>query len=88
MVILNKLVIDDLLHIKEDNYWDYVMYTRSTTECMNAIKSGERDIMFVMNPVNTDQIKNVTAVDEVLPRCSISVFPKPSVGILINVKEE
>ena len=55
---------------------------------MSDVLSGERDVMIVVNPVKTEQIKNVTAAGEILPRCSVSVFPKPSVGILINVKED
>ena len=88
MVIVNKLIIEDLFRISDENYWDRVKYTRSTDECMQDIKNGERDVMIVLNPVKTDQIKNVTAAGEILPRCSISVFPKPSVGVLINVKDE
>lgn len=88
LVIVNKLIIEDLFRISDENYWDRVKYTRSTDECMQDIKNGERDVMIVLNPVKTDQIKNVTAAGEILPRCSISVFPKPSVGVLINVKDE
>lgn len=87
LVIINKLIIEDLFRIKEEEYWDYVKYTRSTDECITDLKNGERDVMIVVNPVRTDQIKNVTAAGEILPRCSISVFPKPSVGVLINVKD-
>ncbi|MDO5397850.1 MAG: DUF1015 domain-containing protein [bacterium] len=88
LVIVNKLIIEDLFRIKDEDYWDRVKYTRSTDECMQDIKNGDRDVMIVLNPVKTEQIKNVTAAGEILPRCSISVFPKPSVGVLINVKDE
>lgn len=88
LVIVNKLIIEDLFHIKDEEYWDKVKYTRSTDECMTDLKNGERDVMIVLNPVKTEQIKTVTAAGEILPRCSISVFPKPSVGVLINVKDE
>lgn len=88
LVIVNKLIIEDLFHVKDEEYWDRVKYTRSTDECMQDIKNGERDVMIVLNPVKTEQIKTVTAAGEILPRCSISVFPKPSVGVLINVKDE
>ncbi len=88
MVVLNKLIIEDLFRITEENYWEHIKYTRSADECMQDVLSGERDVMIVVNPVKTEQIKNVTAAGEILPRCSVSVFPKPSVGILINVKED
>ena len=88
IVVANKLIIEDLFRIKEEEYWDKVKYSRSSDECMQDIKNGERNVMIVLNPVTTDQIKNVTSVGELLPRCSVSVFPKPSVGVLINVKED
>lgn len=88
MVVINKLIIEDLFRINDETYWDHIKYTRSADECMNDVISGERDVMIVVNPVKTEQIKNVTAAGEILPRCSVSVFPKPSVGILINVKED
>ena len=87
MVVVNKLIIEDLFRIKDEDYWDKVKYTRSADECMQDITNGDRDVMIVVNPVKTEQIKSVTAAGEILPRCSISVFPKPSVGVLINVKD-
>lgn len=88
MVVLNKLILEDLLRIKEESYWDNVTYSRSVEECMERLDRGECDVIFVMNPVKSEQIKNVTAAGEMLPKCSVSVFPKPSVGVIINVKED
>ena len=88
MVVLNKLVLEDMFRINDENYWDRVIYSRSVEDCMQMLEKGECDVIFVMNPVKTEQIKNVTAAGEMLPKCSISVFPKPSVGVFINVKED
>lgn len=88
MVVLNKLVLEDMFRINDENYWERVIYSRSVEDCMQMLEKGECDVIFVMNPVKTEQIKNVTAAGEMLPKCSISVFPKPSVGVFINVKED
>lgn len=88
IVALNKLIIEDVFHIKEENYEEYVNPTRSYESCYNDVKNGECDIMFIMNPVRVEQIRNITAVGEILPEMTVSVFPKPSVGVLINLKED
>ena len=88
MVVLNKLILEDLLRVTDENYWDRVTYSRSVDVCMKRLEDGECDLIIVMNPVKTEQIRNVTAAGEMLPKCSVSVFPKPSVGVFINVKED
>ena len=89
IVALNKLIIDEVLHIDdEEKYAEYVHCTRSYNACFRGVNDGTYDIMFVLNPVKVDQIRNITAVGEWLPEMTVSVYPKPSVGILINVKDE
>lgn len=88
LVALNKLIIDDVLHIDEEKYEEYVHATRSYNACFRGVNDGYYDIMFIMNPVRLEQIKNITAVGERLPEMTVSVYPKPSVGVIINVKED
>ena len=88
IVALNKLIIDDVFHIDEEKYEDYVHSTRSYESCYKDIQDGKYDIMFIMNPVRVEQIRNITAMGERLPEVTISVFPKPSVGVIINLKED
>lgn len=87
IVALNKLVIEDVLHIKEEEYEEKVEATRSHASCLKHVQEGICDIMFIVNPVKTEQIKNITAAGEKMPKNTISVFPKPSVGVIINIKE-
>ena len=88
IVALNKLIIDDVFHIDEEKYEDYVHSTRSYESCYKDIQDGKYDILFLMNPVRVEQIRNITAMGERLPEVTISVFPKPSVGVIINLKED
>lgn len=88
LVSLNKLILDDVFHITEENYEEYVTPTRSYNSCYEGVQDGSYDIMFIMNPVRVEQIKNITAVGERLPEMTVSVYPKPSVGVIINVKED
>lgn len=87
IVVLNKLIIDDILRIGEEEYEERVHSTRSHASCLRNVQAGEYDIMFILNPVKTEQIKTVTAAGEKMPKNTLSVFPKPSVGVIINLKE-
>lgn len=88
IVVLNKLIIDDILRIKDEEYNERINPTRSHASCLRDVQAGEYDIMFIVNPVKTEQIKNVTAAGEKMPKKTLSVFPRPSVGVVINLKEE
>lgn len=88
IVALNKLIIDGVLRVDEEHYDDYVRTSRSYNALFHGVKEGTEDIMFVLNPVKVDQIQKITAMGEWLPELTVSVYPKPSVGILINVKDE
>lgn len=88
IVALNSLIIEDVLRIKPEDYEEYVKPSRSYNSCYNDVESGKADIMFVMNRVRVEQIRNITALGERLPGMTVSVFPKPSVGVIINVKED
>ena len=65
IVALNKLIIDDVFHIDEEKYEDYVHSTRSYESCYKDIQDGKYDIMFIMNPVRVEQIRNITAMGEI-----------------------
>ena len=88
IVTLNKLIIEDILRVSDDEYEERVHSTRSHSSCLRNVQSGEYDIMFIVNSVKTEQIKNITAAGEKMPNQTLSVFPKPSVGVVINVKDE
>lgn len=87
-VVLNKLLLGDILGINEDDYPEHVVSTRDYNKLKEKTDSGELDLMFIMNPVKTDQIENVTANGEKMPNATLSIFPKPSVGVVINIKED
>lgn len=87
VVILNKLIIEDILRVSDEDYEERVHSTRSHASCLRNVQAGEYDVMFILNPVKTEQIKNVTAAAEKMPKNTLSVFPRPSIGVIINRKE-
>lgn len=83
LVVLNKLVLEDLCNIKEDNSDERVFYTTGIEEGMRAISQAEYGCMFVVNPVRKLQMTNITLSGELLPKRSLCVCPKPATGVLI-----
>ncbi len=86
-VVLRKLIINDIFGIRDD-YEDLVSTSISSNECYRDVREGKADIMIILNPVRVEQIESVTAAGEKMPYRSISIYPKPSVGVLIYLKED
>ena len=78
--------INDIFGI-EDDYAELVSTSISSRECAKAVKDGTADVMITLNPVKFEEIQAVTGENEKLPFRSISIFPKPSVGVFVNVKD-
>ncbi|MBQ3125345.1 MAG: DUF1015 family protein [Clostridia bacterium] len=85
-VVLRNLIINDIFGIEED-YAELVSTSISTNDCMKALEEGMADVIVVMNPIKTEQIEAVTGENELLPFRTVSMFPKPSVGAIINIKD-
>lgn len=88
VVVLNKLILENILNINSETYEDRVFPKRNYNKLFEDVSNGTYDVMFLMNPVKTDQVRNVTAAGEKMPESTISLFPKPSVGVVINIKED
>ncbi len=86
-VVLRKLIINDVLGIKDD-YDELVSTSVSSRECYNAVQRGDADVMIAMNPVKVEQIESVTAAGETMPFRTVSMFPKPFVGTLMYIKSD
>lgn len=84
VIVLNKLIFEDILNISEDKLDDYIEYTKRSTKGVSAIKNNEASCLFVLNPVKSEQIREVALSGEVMPDRSIYIFPKPATGVIIN----
>ncbi len=83
LIVVNKLILEDLCNIKENNSDEHISYTTSLTEGTFAISKEEFDCMIVVNPVRKKQMTDIILSDELLPKRSLSVFPKPATGVVI-----
>lgn len=88
IVVLNKLVLEDILMIKPEQFDEVVIAERNHNKCYDAVADGEFSAMFILNPVKIEQIREVTANREKMPNKTVCVYPKPAVGVVINIKED
>lgn len=81
--VLNKLILEDLCNISETTSDERVFYTTSLSEGVQAVKNGDYGCMFVVNPVRRNQMTDIILSNELLPKRSLSVYPKPATGVII-----
>lgn len=84
VAVLNSLIMSDVLNISEDAYEQRVEFTKSVTEGVDRVKSGEFGCLLAINPVKAEQVREVALAGEKLPYMTICVFPKPVTGTIIN----
>lgn len=84
VAVLNNLILSDILNITDENYNERIDYTKSVTEGVAKVKSGEYGCLLAVNPVRAEQVRSVALAGEKLPPMSICVFPKPVTGTIIN----
>ena len=84
VAVLNNLMLADILNITDENYHDRIEFTKSVTEGVERVRSGEFGCLLAINPVKAEQVREVALAGEKLPPMSICVFPKPVTGTIIN----
>lgn len=88
VIVLNKLILEDIFNISEDAYIERVTYTKSITKGIEELKKGTHQCMICMNPVKAEQIRAVASAGETMPERSMCVFPKPATGVVLNTLDE
>ena len=83
--IIHALVLDEIMHCNNE---DCVNYTRSFTQAINSVDSGEYQSCFILNPTRITQIKDIVEAGEKMPQKSTYIYPKPTTGLVINVFED
>ena len=88
VTVLNKLILEEILNIDEEHYHERVTFTKRPLEGVKKVKNGEYGCIFIINPTKPSQISDVAMAGEKMPERSISIFPKPSTGIVFHKVDE
>jgi uncharacterized protein (DUF1015 family) len=89
VVQLHRCLLEQVLGISEDAIRKQinVTYVRDADEALAAVRGGEADIVFLMNPVGIEQMRDIAFAGEVLPQKSTDFYPKLLSGLTIYALE-
>jgi uncharacterized protein (DUF1015 family) len=88
--VLQKLVLEKLLGIDEERMGnpDYVEYVKDTPNAVDEIiaqvDAGRRQMAFFVNPIEMQQLVDVTDAGERMPHKSTYFYPKMYTGLTIQ----
>ncbi len=87
VVVLHASILEAILGITRDMQEKYmhIRYLKSTPEAMEEIRSGEGNVLFLMNPTPVQEVRRVCEAGEVMPQKSTYFYPKVPTGLAIHV---
>jgi uncharacterized protein (DUF1015 family) len=84
VVQLHKVLLEHVLGISEEaiRQQQNVTYLRDPAEAVQQLRSGA-NVVFLMNPVRIEQVRDIAFAGEVLPQKSTDFYPKLLSGLTI-----
>jgi uncharacterized protein (DUF1015 family) len=85
VVQLHKCLLEGVLKISEEAIRNQtnVSYCREAAEALMQARSGKVQVVFLMNPVRMEQVRDIALAGEVLPQKSTDFYPKLLSGLTI-----
>jgi uncharacterized protein (DUF1015 family) len=82
---LHGLVLEPLLGLGEEEVRSerYVQYTRDAAEAVQAVRDGQAQLAFLLNPTRPAQVCAVARDHERMPQKSTFYYPKPLTGFVL-----
>ena len=89
VVQLHKCLLEGVLKISEDAIRNQgnISYCREAAEALMQVRSGKVQVVFLMNPVPMEQVRDIALAGEVLPQKSTDFYPKLLSGLTIYALE-
>lgn len=86
VTVLHKLILEKYMGIDEENMKNQknLVYTRDAHEAVDAVKNGDFDCAFLINPPKVSEIKEIAEANEKMPQKSTYFWPKLVTGIVLN----
>ncbi len=84
--ILHKLILEKFLGIDEENMKSQknLVYMREASDAVYAVKSGDYQCAFLINPTKVSEIREIASANEKMPQKSTYFWPKLVTGLVIN----
>jgi uncharacterized protein (DUF1015 family) len=89
VVQLHKCLLQSVLGLSEESIRNQqnISYIRETGDALGRVRRSEANIALLMNPVRTEQVRDVAFGGEVLPQKSTDFYPKLLSGLTIYALE-
>ena len=86
VTVLHKLILERYLGIDMENMKNQknLAYMREASDAVAAVRSGEYQCAFLINPTKISEIKEVALANEKMPQKSTYFWPKLTTGLVIN----
>lgn len=84
--VLHSLILEKLFGIDKENMAKQInlSYTKFVDEALDAVKSGNANCCFLLNPTRVEEIRDVAAAGEKMPQKSTYFYPKLITGLVMN----
>src|SRR6266851_1899914 len=85
VVQLHKRLLEGLLKLSEESIRNQqnISYVRDAAEALAQVRSGNANVVFLMNPCRVQQVRDVAFAGEVMPQKSTDFYPKLLSGLTI-----
>jgi len=89
VVQLHKVLLEGVLGLSEESIRNQqnLSYMRDAGEALRAVRSGQANVAFLMNPCRIQQVRDIAFAGEVLPQKSTDFYPKLLSGLTIYALE-
>jgi uncharacterized protein (DUF1015 family) len=89
VTVLHGVILEKLLGLTQESIANQtnLSYVRDPEEALAAVRSGQAQIAFLMNPATLDQLRDIAFAGEVMPQKSTDFFPKLLSGLAIYALE-
>ena len=85
VVQLHKRLLEGVLKLSEESIRNQqnISYVRDAAEALAQVRSGNANVVFLMNPCRVQQVRDVAFAGEVMPQKSTDFYPKLLSGLTI-----
>ena len=85
VVQLHKFLLENALRMSEEDIraQKHLAYIRDPREAVAAVRSGDAQLAFLINPVRIEQVRDIAFAGGVMPQKSTDFYPKLLSGLTI-----
>jgi uncharacterized protein (DUF1015 family) len=86
VTVLTRLILMELLGLNHSQLDDesIMSYSSRTDVALEAVRTGDCEAAFILNPTRIDQVKRIAEAGEIMPRKSTYFYPKVITGQVLN----